>query len=200
MIVAGLAFPGAPERITVMSRHPSAPRGPRPDQPVIKSAARARRAGALLASVAILAAATLTVMVPGAMAASASARTAFRATSGSVAGKVQCRKQQPIKTPPLGVLKLARAGGKGGQPAAMRLPQVKLKPVCPPGEVPVTRPVKGVPDLGPRSAIRGPSAQASAANRPQIAGPQCDGTLEYGTCYYWAAPRTRGQMRAVVTR
>ena len=169
-----------------MSRHPSAPRGPRPDQPVIKSAARARRAGALLASVAILAAATLTVMVPGAMAASASARTAFRATSSSVAGKVQCRKQQPIKTPPLGVLKLARAGGKGGQPAAMRLPQVKLKPVCPPGEVPVTRPVKGVPDLGPRSAIRGPSAQASAANRPQIAGPQCDGTLEYGTCYYWA--------------
>jgi len=166
-----------------MSPRPSAPRGPRPDRPVIKSAARARSAGALLASVAVLAA-MLTVMVPGAMA--ASARTAFRVTSSGVAGKVQCRKQQPIKTPPLGVLKLARAGGKGGQPAATQLPQVKLKPVCPPGEVPVTRPVKGVPDLGPRSANRGPSAQASATNRPQTAGPPCDGTFEYGTCYYWA--------------
>jgi hypothetical protein len=133
-----------------------------------------RRTSALLASAAVLAAAAVTVTVPGA--ASASARTVVSVTGS----KVQCRKQPPIKTPPQGVLKLAQAG-KGGQPAATRVPQVKLKPVCPAGEVPVTMPVKGVPDLGPRSVTGGPSA----GRRPETMGPGCDGTSEYGTCYYW---------------
>jgi hypothetical protein len=129
--------------------------------------------------------ANLTGLDVAGAAVSAPARTAV----GDASSKVVCRKQPPIKTPPRGVLKLARAraGGQASRPTATQLPQVKPKPLCPRGEVPVTRPVKGAPDLGPRSAAGGPFALPAAGHRPQPpAGPQCDGTFEYGICYYWA--------------
>lgn len=138
-----------------------------------------------LVSGATVTAVSLAAWVPGSVAASASARSTASVTSG----KVTCIKRPKVQPPPLGVLKavLVRPGsGHRRQAAASR---IKIKPVCPVGEIPMVKGLrKGLPKGNPDQArlVVG-DHRVLTRHEPQApAGPACDGTFEDGYCYYWA--------------
>jgi hypothetical protein len=146
---------------------------------------RSRTAGALVASGAMVTAISLAAVVPGSVAASASARSDVSVNSS----KVTCTKRPKVQPPPLGVLKAVLARNATGQPLQAAVSKIKIKPVCPPGEVPVVKGLrKGLPNGNPDQARHvGEGARVLATPGPQApAGPPCDGTFEDGYCYYWA--------------
>jgi hypothetical protein len=144
-------------------------------------------AGALVASGAVVSAVSLAVVL-GSVAASASARSAVIVTSS----KVTCAKRPTIKPPPLGVLQAMPGRGDTGQTMQAAVSNIKIKPVCPLGEVPV---IKGSPRGLPKGSPDRPGgvrmgSRALAGAGPQgPAGPACDGLIypsEPGWCYYYA--------------
>jgi Neprosin len=152
---------------------------------------RSRTPGALVAcgviAVVSLAVVSLAVVAPGSAAASASVTRAAIATSG----KVTCTKRPSIQPPPLGVLKAMPARDNTRHTTQVAASTVKIKPVCPLGEVPVIKASprglpKGNPDE-PRGTRTGSQVPAGAGTESP-AGPSCDGVIyqsEPGWCYYY---------------
>ncbi len=144
-------------------------------------------AGAIATSGALVITAGVAVALPG-QAASAAAGRPPAATAA--ASKVACTKRLPYKPPPLGVLKAVSARGSGRPVPVARGP----RPVCPLGEVPVVKPLppgalrgNGNPDQGHRRVLNGAGADVAARPMTGSAGMGCNGTSEYGACYYWAS-------------
>jgi neprosin-like protein len=131
--------------------------------------------------VAVIAIGTALAIAIPAASASASAASSHP-SSPAISATVRCTKRLPMQPPPLGVIKPQpgrplRIIGKPPAPVAAPSP----KPVCPAGEVPVIKNVV-LPHGNPDQAVR---LRRGATSQALIEQP-CEGTEEYGGCYYWA--------------
>jgi Neprosin len=134
---------------------------------------------------AVAAAAILAIAVPAATASAASSHAAAPAKNNTA---IRCTKEPAKQPPPLGILKAIPVKYGGSRklipaPAPVATPQ--LKPVCPPGMVPVLKDLfasNGNPDLGRRvsSTLNSPSLNSSLIEQP------CGGVVEDGGCYFWS--------------
>jgi hypothetical protein len=142
----------------------------------------------------VLMTASTVVAMGGAAGAVAGSAPAFasvsaHATSATTANpKIICVKRTAVKPPPRGVLKAVPLRGVGAQGRASAA-SVRLRPVCPPGKVPLLRPfIRHLPKGNPSrpGAIRG-TGGPSGSMRP--AGPPCAGVVYQSSptwCYYYA--------------
>jgi hypothetical protein len=150
---------------------------PRPDEQdsVVSASLHLRRSRLMAVAVA----GALSIAIPAATASAASAHTSRPAVSTAI----PCTRRLPMQPPPLGVLKAMPARlVKTTQPASASAVSTP-SPLCPPGEVPVVTARALGPHGNPDQARR---PRGDDSPRALIEQP-CDGTEEYGGCYYWAS-------------
>jgi hypothetical protein len=138
-----------------------------------------RRRCWLTAGLAVIAVAGFAAAVPATVSAAPAHAGATRPAVPDTA--IRCTRRVPARPPPLGILKAipARYSATGKPEPVTPVPAPQLKPVCPPGMVPVLKNMFG-PHGNPDQARRLGIAPGS------LPDPPCAGMVEYGGCYYWS--------------